>query len=218
MTVSPERVAVSRRTLGLAFALLAVSLGGALAAVRLLSPRPEPEPDLSPGGAPAEPAGTVSASGDAPALAPGLRAEYFALDRSPEDFPVLDLFAVPALARVDRQVNFGATTGGFARTALVDRFFVCWTGVLRVPRAGRYRFFTRSDDGSRLFLDHRLVVDNGGVHESRERAGEVELAAGDHDLRLEYFEAAGPAACALGWEGPGVAKDVIPEDVLFHRE
>ncbi len=123
----------------------------------------------------------------------------------------------PLVARVDAQVNFPMTEHRFAGTRLEDFFCVRWSGVVRCPRDGEYRFFTDSDDGSQLFIDGKLVVDNGGAHAMREREGRVQLQAGDHALRLEFIEDEGDAGCILSWQPDGQAKEVIPAEALLHR-
>ncbi len=80
--------------------------------------------------------------------------------------------------------------------------------------AGAYTFFTRSDDGSRLYVDDQLVVDNDGLHPAIEKAGVVTLAAGEHDIRVEYFEKAGGDSLEVLWSGPGVVKEVLPEAIF----
>ena len=90
-------------------------------------------------------------------------------------------------------------------------------GTVRCPHDGQYTFYTNSDDGSQLFIDGNLVVDNGGSHAMREKQGRVHLSAGDHDLRLDFIQGEGEAGCILSWAYEGQAKQVLPADVLFHR-
>ncbi len=122
----------------------------------------------------------------------------------------------PVLVRADAQVNFDGTEGRFAGTHLSENFAVRWTGLLRVPKAGRYILFTESDDGSRLFIDGKQVVENGGYHRMREASGEIELSPGEHTLRLEMFQGGGSCGCKLGWM-LGERKEIIPASALFHR-
>jgi putative membrane-bound dehydrogenase-like protein len=128
----------------------------------------------------------------------------------------------PVLTRVDRNVDFAEVPAGkpFPGTNLVDEFAVRWTGVLRVPRAGRYTFAIKSSDGAKLFLDGKLVVDNPGRHGTREQTGEAELSAGEHDLRLDYFQDRSEKACELSWSVPegSPQRVAVPADVLLHRE
>ena len=151
-------------------------------------------------------------------IRPGLLGEFFELQGEVEDFPTLPTDKKPALRRIDAMVNFDSTEAGFGGTGLTDKFFVRWTGVLRVAIEGKYTFYTESDDGSRFYVGDMKVVDNGGLHTMEEKSGEIELKPGDHAIRLELFDNQGAAGCRLSWEGPGIAKAVIPDKVLFHKK
>jgi hypothetical protein len=117
---------------------------------------------------------------------------------------------------VDKQINFAATLEAFPGTKLVDNFYVVWTGKIRIPADGAYTFFLESDDGSRCFIDGAQVVDNGGLHEMQESPGKVELKAGDHVIKVEFFDAGEEAGCILSWKSAKTEKQVVPENVLFH--
>lgn len=64
-------------------------------------------------------------------------------------------------------------------------------GWLLVERPGRFWFQLDSDDGSRLLVDGREVVDNGGVHGRRKRSGAIELKPGEHKIEILYFQGVG---------------------------
>lgn len=66
-----------------------------------------------------------------------------------------------------------------------------WYGQLRIEEPGSYTFWTESDDGSWLYIDGRLVVDNGGRHGPRVRSGTVELHAGVHPFRVRFNDIVG---------------------------
>ena len=70
----------------------------------------------------------------------------------------------------------------------IEWFAIRYTGAFRVAKAGSYEFRISSDDGAKLLIDGKLVVDNDGVHPPREASGEIHLTAGDHDMVLEYFQ------------------------------
>jgi len=122
----------------------------------------------------------------------------------------------PTLVRIDPQVNYPETKGNFADGNLSGEFSVRWRGILHCPTAGTYEFSTNSDDGSQLFIDGQLVVDNGGSHGMRERSGRIELTAGDHQLVLDFIEEGGGAGCILSWTPPGGKREVIPASALAH--
>lgn len=89
-------------------------------------------------------------------------------------------------------------------------------GVIKISKAGKYQFFTASDDGSKLWINDRLVVNNGGLHNLQERSGTVDLVKGDHKIRVDYFQSTKKNQLNVKYQGPGINKRKIPADVLFH--
>ena len=158
-------------------------------------------------------AAELPATGD---LKAGLVAEYYGLDGELEDFPTIAADKKPAVKRVDPQINFESTQEAWPGTELVDHFYIRWTGKLNVPKDGNYTFFLESDDGSRLFLDGKQVIDNGGLHAMEEKSGEAQLKAGDHQLKVEFFENEVDAGCKLSWQPPGKEKEIVPKAALSH--
>ncbi len=95
-----------------------------------------------------------------------------------------------------------------------DSYGLAFRGTLHVPRAGRYTFTTASDDGSRLYVAERCVVDNDGAHVLRARSGSIELAAGAHPILVTYHEQGGGHGLEVLWEGPGLERAPIPASAL----
>ena len=150
-------------------------------------------------------------------LKPGLKAEYFDRLDSLKDFPTIADGEKADVARVDDKIDFDSP-GGVNGTDIADYCYARWNGVLRVPRDGSYTLWTNSDDGSRVFLDGKLVVDNGGVHGPQEKTGAVDLKAGDHELKVEFIENDAGASCHFGWQGPQIDKQIVPPEALWHAE
>jgi alpha-L-fucosidase len=90
-------------------------------------------------------------------------------------------------------------------------------GFVDVPATGVYRFYLRSDDGSRLWLDDVLVVDNDGLHSSRELSSAVALEKGLHPLRVAMFEQSGGFELGVSWSGPGIQKQPVPPRALRRK-
>ena len=152
-------------------------------------------------------------------LKPGLLAEFFKFaDGEEPNFLPADHKKKPDVTKVHAQVNFESVDGAFAESGLEDKFHTVWAGVIRIEKAGSYKFYLNSDDGSKLKIDGKDVVDNGGLHGMEEKDGTVELTAGDHAIVVEFFENDGGAGCVLSWEPAGDAKEVVPAKVLFHKE
>ncbi len=92
-----------------------------------------------------------------------------------------------------------------------------YTGYIRIPRDGMYTFYTDSDDGSCLYIDTKLVVNNDGEHGMVEHKGSIPLAKGLHALRVEYFQSAGDMGLHVSMKGAEVNQHAIPDSVLFYK-
>jgi len=149
-------------------------------------------------------------------LKPGLIGEYFDIGEAIDDFPKVE-GKKPVVRRIDKELNWEATAEKFAGTELEDHFYVRWTGVIRIPKDGTYTFYTESDDGSRLWIDGKQVVENGGLHAMEEKNGVVELKAGDHEIKVDLFENEGEVGLKVSWQAEGLEKQIIPAKAYFHK-
>ncbi|MFK8102827.1 MAG: PA14 domain-containing protein [Saprospiraceae bacterium] len=121
-----------------------------------------------------------------------------------------------ALEREDAQINFNWGTGAPDASMGVNTFSVRWEGQIEVPREGGYTFYTNSDDGVRLWINNKLMVDNWTDHAPTEDIGMIDLLAGQrYDIKIEYYENAGGALAQLRWSGPGINKELVPTQYLF---
>ena len=69
-----------------------------------------------------------------------------------------------------------------------DHYAIQFSGYINIEEEGLYRFATRSDDGSKLYIGDELVVDNDGSHSEITKDGLILLKEGYHNIRVEYFE------------------------------
>jgi hypothetical protein len=69
-----------------------------------------------------------------------------------------------------------------------DHFAISFTGFINLPEAGDYTFYLLSDDGSRLYIDGKQVIENDGCHGETEKSGSITLTKGKHAIRIAYFE------------------------------
>lgn len=90
-----------------------------------------------------------------------------------------------------------------------DQFGIRFEAFLQIEKEGDYRFHLESDDGSRLYIDDKLVVDNDGIHAPTHKSGSLRLSAGAHALRVEYFEQGGGESLKVEYEGPGVSRRTV---------
>ncbi len=92
-----------------------------------------------------------------------------------------------------------------------DDFAFRYTGAITLPTAGSYTFYLSSDDGSRLFIDDILVVDHDGSHGATEKLASASLTAGEHNIRVEYFERNGGQSLSVQYSGPGIPKGPVAQ-------
>jgi len=74
---------------------------------------------------------------------------------------------------------------------------------LVVPRDEFYEFYLRSDDGSRMYINGRLLIANDGMHGPTEKVGRIALRKGGAPIQVEYFDGGGEQHLSLEWRGPG---------------
>ena len=112
----------------------------------------------------------------------------------------------PALVSNDRVIDFDWGYGAPASGLPADEFSARWMRQLSFEE-GFYRFHAVVDDGIRLYLDGAPVLDDWRDGPSRELTVERWLSAGNHDLRIEYYEHRGQALISLWWEKTTVSLD-----------
>ncbi len=128
-------------------------------------------------------------------------------------------FSSPVAMRVDAQVDFDWGEDAPDESTGKDNFSIRWSGLLRVREAGRYELVLVANAGARLWVDGRLVADEPNL--SRLRNGvrvPLDLAAGLHALRLDYWDTTGIARMRLLWRPPAASRDQpVPPDALLHE-
>ncbi|HZU85340.1 MAG TPA: glycoside hydrolase family 3 C-terminal domain-containing protein, partial [Polyangiaceae bacterium] len=149
-------------------------------------------------------AGTVLPGGEGVAMAPIPQAWLRTPDGRPgllgQYFEGTGLSGRPALTRVDPDVDFGWGDGAPAPGLPSDDFSARWTGKLAVDKSGRYALWVTGDDGYRLSIDGKRVVEDWNDHGPRRRSAVMTLQAGRaYDLALEYYEHGGGAEIRLSY-------------------
>ncbi len=125
------------------------------------------------------------------------------------------------LTRTDATVNFDWGTGSPDAAIQSDSFSIRWTGWVQAKVSGAHLFHVFSDDGVRLWVDGKLIIDKWKVQSGTENTSDstVSMTAGKkYDIKLEYFEQAGAASAKLSWSASGLAKEIIPTSQLYPRE
>jgi cytochrome c553 len=91
-------------------------------------------------------------------------------------------------------------------------------GFLKIDKDGSYTFHVTSDDGSKLWIDDKVVVDNDGVHAPQIKSGKVKLAKGMHKLTVGVFNASGGFELGVEIEGAGIGRQPLGPHVYLTEE
>jgi len=99
---------------------------------------------------------------------------------------------------------------------LADYFAAEVIGSLWIEKPGKYQFRLTSDDGSRLTIDGKLVIDNNGIHPLVSVEGSVALEAGAHPFHIAFFENSGGEGLRLEWRRPDSSGwEIVPASALI---
>lgn len=126
-------------------------------------------------------------------------------DKMPDVWP-LEAAATKNSAKID--------IDGLLQPEHVARVF---EGFIQVPADGLYTFRLTSDDGSKLYVGGKEVVDNDGLHGAVDKSGSIALAMGMHAFRLEWFNATGGKELNLEWKTEGGKFTAVPDRVFVLR-
>ncbi len=136
----------------------------------------------------------------------GVQAQYFR---------GLELAGSPVLTRVEPSIGH-SWGGGEVAAGLSDQVSARWTADLQAPFTETYQFTTTSDDGVRLWLDGRRIINNWTNHGNTDDVASASLSAGQfYRLQMEWYDNTGTATAQLSWQSPSIANQVIPAGPLL---
>lgn len=140
----------------------------------------------------------------------GLKFQYFKLDKPINT--TKDLVKMkPSAEGIIQKVDFP-----YKNEKLLENFGIIFNGYIEVPEVDIYSFSVLSNDGSRLLIADKLVVDHDGLHESYEKEGKIALQAGFHKIRLLYFQSGGGKALKVFMNRNESDKIEIPKNILSY--
>lgn len=157
-----------------------------------------------------------AASGDVKEddLLPGSLITVWLSDKDLGELKDVNWSSDPVFTGIIPEVKMGS--GDFG--PLSDNFAARIEGYLRIPKTSNYLFRLKSDDGSRLYIGDKLVIDHDGLHGDSPKDGEVALEAGFHPFRIDFFQAGGGKALFFEWssfESKGEFS-AVPPMAFFH--
>ncbi len=135
----------------------------------------------------------------------GAKAQYF---------NGMELAGSPVLTRIEGTINHN-WAGGEVVAGLSDSVSARWTANLEAPFTETFRLITTSDDGARLWLDGRLVINDWEDQSASDSSADAKFIAGQiYSIVMEYYENGGDAVAQLSWESPTLARQIIPQGWL----
>ena len=145
---------------------------------------------------------------------PGLATSVFVFDGQVDPMQIIET-GKPILSGVSSAVHVAdkADFGPINTNIIVD-----FQGTLKVEQDMNVDFRLVSDDGSFLYINNRLIINNGGYHAAEAKDGEVILKAGEHDIRVVYFNGAAGGVVSLQWAPHGATKyEIVPSELFTHQ-
>jgi hypothetical protein len=132
-----------------------------------------------------------------------------------EYFNGMTLSGAPALTRIDPSIDFNWGTESPGAPVGVDQFSVRWTADLEIAVADTYTFISNTDDGARLWLNDRQIINRWVDQAATDTVSQpIMLEPGIYPLRMEYYDAGSAAVAHLFWQTPTLAREIIPAGPL----
>lgn len=136
-----------------------------------------------------------------------------------------------SLSRIDTAIHFNWVRNSPGYPIIEDHFTATWTGFIQPDFDGEYTFTARADDGMKLFVDNKLVLDlwenevtstdSEAMREEEQKGkkGVITLKKGQlYTIKIEYQEKTHSASISLYWEHKQLPREIVPSRNLFTSE
>jgi len=167
-------------------------------------PEPPTTPPTIPPVEPPPPPPTISPSPSVVPVPTGLNVQYF------DNMDLTGPRSTAVVPGINTNWGYGAPSGLGA-----DTFSIRWWGQV-IPRYSEtYTFSTVSDDGIRVMVNNRVVINNWTDHAATENSGTISLNAGtSYQIQVEFYENGGGAEARLYWQSTRQTREIVPNTQL----
>ncbi|MFK7803487.1 MAG: PA14 domain-containing protein [Anaerolineae bacterium] len=114
------------------------------------------------------------------------------------------LWGAPVLVRNESGLNHDWGDGSPSEDVYTDNFSAEWITTTYFDE-GTYRFFATVDDGMKVYIDGEVIIDVWYDSQEHTTNTDVHISKGNHNLKVEYYEAGGPATAKVSWEKVAVS-------------
>ena len=125
---------------------------------------------------------------------------------------------IPDFSKMKPRLSGGASSFSVQVGPRRDNFGIRFEGFIQIPRDGSYRFRLGSDDGSRLSINGKRIVDVDGVHPVVYKEQSAQLKKGPHSFVIDFFEAGGGEELFVQFSGPGIRRQSLLPFVTSERK
>lgn len=139
----------------------------------------------------------------------GLKAEYYA-DKTLTNLKV---------TKLDTDINFDWGNRGLPVDGVAhDNFSVRWSGKIQPLYTESYNLKTIADDGIRLWINGKLIIDDWTTHSAKVDNAKIDLQAGQmYDIKIEYYQEDGLSRAELYWSSDRQKSEIIPQKQLYNN-
>lgn len=144
----------------------------------------------------------------------------------PTAYGLVDTLKMSGSPRVGNIINkllngqqdlISGTTQDLVRGSLTDYFSLRFTGYIQMTGGVSTTFYLKSDDGSKLYVNNQLVVNNDGNHDaSNEKSGSITLSTGWYPFEVQYYEKSGGESITVQWKVGNGSKVGIPKNKISY--
>lgn len=138
----------------------------------------------------------------------GLNYRYFEKDGIWHELPDFSQMQ-PAKTGVSASVKLGMEERD-------EHWGLVFEGFMKIDKKGLYTFYLNSDDGSKLFINDELIINNDKTHAETEKSGKAALKKGYYPIRIGFFENELSQVLEFKYSGPGIDKIEVHGSILFH--
>jgi alpha-L-rhamnosidase len=99
-----------------------------------------------------------------------------------------------------------------------DYFGFVFTGFINIPKKDNYTFYLTSDDGSKLYINDKILIVNDGLHGMDTRSASIKLNKGRLPVKIEFFEGSGGEGLMLEYSSGSFKQRVVPTSELYFNK
>ncbi|WP_157368608.1 PA14 domain-containing protein [Zavarzinella formosa] len=116
---------------------------------------------------------------------------------------------IPDFAKLKPKATGTGVAFDISPAKRAGNFGLRFVGYINIEAAGEYTLTTTSDDGSNLYVDDKLIVNNDGVHPPQSKSGSKELIKGIHKITVDFFQGGGGAELDVEIEGRNLGRQPL---------